>query len=369
MKISILLSVVLTVLTFSNTIAQQQKGYIISGTITDKDTGKVYLRLDSDNDISDSAQLKKGKFVFKGTAPSPVVMWISLAENKQLTGFFGGNEKISFTASKTALNKAVVKGAALNNAFKQYQDAWSAIHERAGKYYKFGDSLRKANGGKLEGASKDLWEMETKKMAAFAYHIQDSCIKENSNTAVAAYIMDVRYLAWNEWEKIEEMYSFLGAGAKDSWYGKKITEAKEIEAKTAVGSSPAFTQPDTSGNLITLAAFKGRYVLVDFWASWCGPCRRENPNVVAAYQKFHDKGFDIIGISLDNNKKQWLDAIRKDGLNWTHLSDLKGWQNEVAIRYGVKIVPTSLLIDPQGKVIAKNLRGEALHKKLESLLH
>ena len=108
-------------------------------------------------------------------------------------------------------------------------------------------------------------------------------------------------------------------------------------------------------------------VIVDFWASWCGPCRKENPNVVLAYNKYHSKGFNILGISLDDKKDRWLKAIENDGLTWSHVSDLKGWRNDVATLYGVKIVPTNYLIDPNGKIIAQNLRGVELQQKLAEI--
>jgi thiol-disulfide isomerase/thioredoxin len=130
-----------------------------------------------------------------------------------------------------------------------------------------------------------------------------------------------------------------------------------------------FTQNDTAGKPVTLSAFRGKYVLVDFWASWCGPCRMENPNVVSAYAKYHPKGFDILSVSLDRagDKDKWLKAIYADRLAWTHVSDLQFWQNAVAVQYGVGSIPQNFLIDPQGKIVAKGLRGEDLEKKLDEI--
>jgi peroxiredoxin len=153
--------------------------------------------------------------------------------------------------------------------------------------------------------------------------------------------------------QVAKMNQQQNAAAPQKWTGKP---------------APDFTLPDVNGKQIALSSFKGKYVLVDFWASWCGPCRGENPNVVAAYNKFKDKNFTILGVSLDEKKDAWEAAIKKDGLTWSHVSDLKYWESSVVPLYGIGGIPYNVLVDPQGTVIGESLRGPELEEKLQEVL-
>lgn len=150
----------------------------------------------------------------------------------------------------------------------------------------------------------------------------------------------------------------------------KFVQEQTIKLKGAAGEgtiAPDLKAPNPEGIEKSLSQMRGKYVLIDFWASWCGPCRRENPNVVRLYNKYKDKGFDILGVSLDNNKKRWVDAIAKDNLTWTHISDLRGWSSTLAKPYGVRGIPYTVLVDKEGRIIAKRLRGASLEAKLKEL--
>ncbi|NOS94239.1 MAG: TlpA family protein disulfide reductase [Cyclobacteriaceae bacterium] len=145
-----------------------------------------------------------------------------------------------------------------------------------------------------------------------------------------------------------------------------MTEKMKI---TAVGQlAPEIALPNPSGQIVKLSSLRGKYVLIDFWAKWCGPCRAENPNVVRAYNRFKSKGFEVFGVSLDRNKQEWMQAIQEDGLVWTQVSDLQYFNSQAARDYNIQAIPFSILLDKDGKIIAKNLRGAALERKLEEVL-
>lgn len=187
------------------------------------------------------------------------------------------------------------------------------------------------------------------------------------NSLVSAYIAK-RELVNTDQDILKFVYNTLTLNVKESVYGKALLPIIQIAETTAVGRNvPSFSIPDTGGQIVSLEKVMGTYTLIDFWASWCGPCRSENPYLIEAYKSYHTKGFRIISISMDTDKKSWLKAIDEDKLTWVQVSDLKGIQSEIGKKYGITVIPMNFLINKDGKIIAKNLKGKDLIKKLEEV--
>jgi peroxiredoxin len=276
-----------------------------------------------------------------------------------------GNISISI---KDSVRFAKVTGSAsqkmfenLNELLKPYNEKSVALNE---KYRQFS---KEKNDEELKKTMKEFDQLFDDKNEK-VYH---SYLTEHRGSPIALYVLN-QYAGYDiDPKKVEPLFESLPAATRKLPSAIALKERIETAKRTAIGAyAMNFTQNDTLEKPVSLSDFKGKYVLIDFWASWCGPCRAENPNVVKAFNEYKDKKFTVLGISLDQPGKQqaWLDAIHKDGLTWTHISDLKFWDNAVAKQYGIRAIPQNLLLNPEGKIIAKNIRGEELMKKLEEVI-
>ncbi|MCP2027526.1 peroxiredoxin [Flavobacterium sp. HSC-32F16] len=366
-------SLIVLALASVTTSCSKKEGYTINGTIAGLDKGMVYLENTDEKgnkQIADSAQIKEGgTFTFEGKVSEPLLYTVKLKGEEYGAFFLLDNDDIKIEAKKDSIYKAKISGTAQNDIYKSYYDnEFKKIQNIAGPVYKLSDSLTQNGKVKLTAEQQTMMDKKWKDLAAFADDLTDKFIRKNKDKIAAALIINDRIVSYGTPEQVKTYYAVLSPEVQKSIYGKQLKEAIDLNDKTAVGvTAPEFSQTDINGKAVKLSDYKGKYVLVDFWASWCGPCRKENPNVVLAYKTYHEKGFDVLGVSLDDKKKLWEKAIEKDGLTWTHVSDLKGWQNEAAVLYGVKMVPTNYLIGPDGKIVAKNLREAELQSKLKEI--
>ncbi len=311
----------------------------------------------------DSAFSKNHKVDFKGKIELPEVWRIRIEDSNENFPIFLENSSMKMRINMQS-KEVNVSGSKLHESLKDFEDFILPYDNKL-------DSI-----STLYYTARDNKDDEVMEKMDILYMAEDSirivAIKEyvisQKETTMGLYILSKYLLYTLSVDEIKELHSAVSTNFDQSIYHTIIQNYVAILQLSAIGSeAPNFTQLTPEGTSVSLSDFRGKYVLVDFWASWCGPCRKENPNVVKVYNKFHAKGFEVLGVSLDQNKKNWMKAIESDRLVWTQVSDLNGWSNEVAKQYGIKSIPSSLLIDPNGIIIAKNLYGEELERTVARL--
>ncbi|GAA3964271.1 TlpA disulfide reductase family protein [Mucilaginibacter dorajii] len=369
--------------------AQNLDNFTINGKLgTTSAPAKIYLSYQlGANSIIDSADLVNGAFSFTGKMLNPVNASLvvdykgvgiekftqqysdgrALAKNADNLNFFIDKGTITIT-SKDSVSKAQIEGSQLNIDNAKLQGQLKGINMK-------GERLM---------AEVNAATPEQKKSATFQNSIQAKykALQTLESYTLKTFITDnpksyLSLLALSsvggpspDPQEIEPLFNSLSVEVRETEAGKVLKKQLDALKFTAVGSlAPDFTQNDVNGVPVKLSSFRGKYVLLDFWASWCGPCRQENPNVVRNYNKYKAKNFTVLGVSLDkaDGKAAWLAAIKNDGLDWTQVSDLKFWNNDVAALYSITSIPQNYLIGPDGKIIAKNLRGADLDAKLQEL--
>jgi len=357
--------------------------YIINGTAKGVYNGvRTYLKMKAENGrekVIDTSIIFDEKFTFTGKVANPTLSIISVNSVNGNLDFMLENSAIDVTINKTNIKQSKVSGSVSQNDFETYHKGLLALKNESRMLRTFiRSSIELSEKTKKDSIATLLAEVEKKQQD---YPI--NFIKDRTESYYSLSLIEQEILKKNV--NIEDYllaFKNLNADLKGTSKGlevkKKLDDMALVYQKTAqlqIGkTAPNFEAPTPDGNMVSLNNLKGKVTIVDFWAAWCGPCRRENPNVVKIYNKYHNQGLEIIGVSLDGSrtqkepKKSWLEAIEKDKLTWTQVSNLQYFNGPVAQLYNISSIPATYILDTEGKIVAKNLRGKALELKVEELL-
>lgn len=345
----------------------------IDGTIRNFQGKTIYVHHKwKDKDYTDSAKIAKGKFSFNLKSTEPNLYWFSTIQEMNMQS----PSNYFFFADASPVKATLIGGDSLaystveaGQTHKDYLEYRGIINNLVMIQQKMQTDFNAAT-QKGDVNTQNAIKAEYQSLNGQFLSELKNFVKNHPKSVISGYIVanDLNNPAIPLAELVEAL-GYIDKSLENNSYVKAANKRVDDAKGTMVGyTATNFSQTTPEGKVVSLSDFRGKYVLIDFWASWCRPCRMENPNVVAAYNRFKDKGFTVLGVSMDSNKDPWVAAIRQDNLTWTHVSDLKGWGNEVGKIYGVTGIPQNYLIDKEGKIVAKDLRGPALDEKLAEII-
>jgi peroxiredoxin len=355
----------LALLLFVPFAVSAQKKFVINGNLNGLPEGSAVSLSNAntpDDTLARSIVKSGGAFELRGAVAEPNLYQLNFDGVQKKSVLFIGNDQVNVTGDVQTIQDLTVKGSEVHNDFEEFKKTFNPLFQEL-----------TAMGQRINRTPS--LQTNDSVMGAYKNHLEkiktevDKYVAEHQHSPVAPFVVLVTSEMEQDAAALERRYMQMDKDVQNGFYGKIVKQQIDNTKTGAIGSDAIdFVQTDADGKKVSLSSFRGKYVLVDFWASWCRPCREENPNVVKAYNKYKDKNFTVLGVSLDQSKAPWLKAIKNDNLVWTQVSDLKGWYNEAAAKYNVQSIPQNFLIDPSGKIIAKNLRGEDLDSRLSQLL-
>ncbi len=370
-RIASILIILLTVISCQT----EPKGYQISAKIDGVPNGnKVSLKAIKNNQavLLDSAIVKDGIFTFEGSIVEPDIHIMTVQGVQGTLPFILENKDLEILLYKDSLRLSKIEGSKENDIAQNFMQSIAKFRKRnhalMGQY----NEARKTNDTQFLKSYRNKRQELQSENDKFNLEF----LEENNNSLFALLMLEnFAKIKAIDAKEVDKFYNSFPTDLQESSVGLRIKEKIESTLATEIGAvAPDFTAPNPDGKEITLSKVKGKVTIIDFWAAWCSPCRKENPNVVKVYDKYHEKGLEIVGVSLDGNSRQkepkqaWLDAIDKDGLTWHQVSNLNYFKGPVAKKYNIQAIPAMFVLDSDGKIIAKNLRGPALEQKISELL-
>jgi peroxiredoxin len=342
-----------------------QKKFVINGNLNGLPESSAVTLSDAntpDDTIARGIVKSGGTFELRGSVAEPNLYQLNFDGIQKKFTLFIGNDIVNVSGDVQTIQQLEVKGSEAHNDFEEFKKTFNPLFQELtlmGQRINRTPSLQQNDS--VMGAYKKQLQMIKSEV--------DKFVASHNDSPVAPFVVVVTSEMEQDVAALERRYTKFNKNVQNGFYGKIVKQTIDNSKKGAIGTDAIeFTQTDVDGKNVSLSSFRGKYVLVDFWASWCRPCREENPNVVKVYNKYKDKNFTVLGVSLDQNRAPWVKAIQNDNLAWTQVSDLKGWANEAAAKYNIQSIPQNYLIDPSGKIVAKNLRGVDLESKLDEIL-
>jgi peroxiredoxin len=332
------------------------QGIVINGDLKNLPDSTVVTLLDGmGNKEVASVKAVGGKFILKASTNFTSIFIVGFSGMQAKLPLFINNDNVNIAGDIQAPNAIQYQGAPSHTVYQSYM---AILNPKMEAYFKSLAAVQGEKNEKTKDSLSKITESQSKDLI-FTYENMSSINK--SSPVTTFFLFQYANIFPSVKDQLATYYEMLQGDAKIGPFADVIAKTLASSSFGKIGSAmPNFTQNDVNGKPVSLASFKGKYVLVDFWASWCGPCRAENPNLVKEYNAFKSKNFTILSVSLDNSKDKWVEAIKKDGLTWTHVSDLKYWKNEVAVQFGIESIPASFILDPTGKIIGRDLRGADL---------